>query len=288
MKKLFTVLAIACVAMLFVSCHKDGVYTPNKKISEIYYTNEDGVRALDQVWTWNKDNTLNRIDIYEGATVYSSFVFTYEKKRVVRLDNATNDRFVEYEYEGDHLTKAFAYSGSIILEAYRFTYDKGKISKIVGTLGGYKSAEDHFNALQFVLPDEVFQSVEKTQKKHLAKGDIKSDWVETYDFTWTKNNITGLTVTITSGSGYASKVMHEYQYDNKKNPLYGAFINLWFDTDVYEGNLNSNNITRSISREEGEDDEIIDYQYTYKGQYPISRREIDGNETTLIEYVYVK
>ena len=53
MKKILTILAIACVAFIFAGCQKDGVYNPSKKISKIYYTSTSGNKSLQEIWTWN-------------------------------------------------------------------------------------------------------------------------------------------------------------------------------------------------------------------------------------------
>ena len=145
MKKTFLVLAFACVAMLFSSCHKEGVFNPKKKISKVYtystYT-VDGTttssnRVLSEVWNWN-NNILERIDHYDAdGGVSGVTTFTYDKKRVVRIDESYQSLFsnysyhVEFIYDGKYISEAKMYYGNELESTLKFTHQNGKISQIV-------------------------------------------------------------------------------------------------------------------------------------------------------------
>ena len=98
MKKTFLFLVFACVAMLFSSCHKEGVFNPKKKISKIYtsssYTFNGNTTTFDKTlseeWTWNKNNTLAKIDAH-GSLSETTETYTYDKKRVTRIDGVSTN-----------------------------------------------------------------------------------------------------------------------------------------------------------------------------------------------------
>ena len=121
MKKILTIFAIACVALVFAGCQKDGVYNPSKKISKIYYTSTSGVKSLKQIWTWN-GKLLDKIDYYDGGSIYKTYNFTYDGKRLTRMSNYANNRYIEYKYDGSHLSEANVFSSGSLEYIYKFTY----------------------------------------------------------------------------------------------------------------------------------------------------------------------
>ncbi len=278
---------LACIAMLFAACHKDGVYNPSKKISKIFYVSSSGAKQLDQVWTWNKNNTLEKIDFYDDG-LYKTYNFSYEKKRLVRMNDYGNNRSVEYKYDNKGLKEANLYSGGTLIETYTFTHKNGKISQITETwYDYYKGVPDNYdlNALQFIIPDEMATAVFEASKK--IKKDSKSTSSVTYDLTWTKNNVTKMVYNAYE-DGYTWS--YEAQYDKKKNPFYGAYLNFYFEDNIE--NQSKNNITQieHTTTYNGETErEIINYEYTYDGQWPTSQRYIEGGYSGgLMEYEYTK
>ena len=82
-------------------------------------------------------------------------------------------------------------------------------------------------------------------------------------------------------------------YDKKNNPYYHAYINFYFEDNASDGYLSKNNITRVELRNVEEDGDVwtgvSNYEYTYEGKYPVSRRYTDSyGNTELIEYEYIK
>lgn len=281
---------IACIAMLFAACHKDGVYNPSKKISKIYYTSTSGYKSLDQVWTWNKNNTLEKIDYYSGGTLSYTYNFTYEKKRLVRMNNYADNRYVEYKYDNKGLKEANCYRSGNLVDTYTFTHKNGKISHITETYySSYKDAPDNrdINPLQFIMPEEMSAAAFEISKKH--KKDSKGSYTCTYDLTWTKSNITKM-VYLDNVDGYTYS--YEAQYDKKKNPFYGAYLNFYFEDNVED--QSKNNITRYeyTDTEDGQTyRSVTNIEYNYDGNWPISKRYIyleDGETGGLTEYEYTK
>ena len=132
MKKTLTILAIACVAFVFTGCQKDGVYNPSKKISKIYYTSTSGNKSLDQIWTWN-EKLLDKIDFYYDGTVSHSYNFTYDGNRLTRMNDYKLNEYVEYKYDGNHLSETNVFSGGNLRYIYKFSYKSGKLESMTLT-----------------------------------------------------------------------------------------------------------------------------------------------------------
>lgn len=277
---------IACIAMLFSACHKDGVFNPSKKISKIYSINSTGQKYLKEVWSWNKDNTLDKIDFYDG-NIYKTYNFTYDKKRLTRINDYSNKRATEYKYDNQGLKEASYYSNGVLVETYTFTHKNGKITQITETYyNNYKGGDERFdmNPLQFVMPEEMSSAAFETSKK--IKKDCKSISTYNYDLTWEKNNVTKMTYSnYLSGDTYT----YEAQYDNKKNPYYGAYLSFYFESDII--NQSKNNVTHIEYTviDDGETyREIENFEYKYDGQWPTTKRYFDGEYTYSLEYEYTK
>ena len=81
-------LFLVLVFMLsFTSCQKDGVYTPKKKISEIYYKYSSGNKTLEERWHWN-GNLLEKVQYFWGGENGTVF-YKYEKKRLIEITDGT-------------------------------------------------------------------------------------------------------------------------------------------------------------------------------------------------------
>ncbi|MCQ2270672.1 MAG: hypothetical protein MJZ52_05540 [Bacteroidales bacterium] len=292
MKKTLTILAIACVAFVFTGCQKDGVYNPSKKISKIYYTSTSGNKSLDQIWTWN-GKLLDRIDFYYDGTVEETYRFNYDKNRLTRMDRYAygNVHSIEYKYDGSHLSEANVFYSGSLNYTYKFSYKSGKLESMTctSTSKGVKE-ETKIHPLYFVFGPEISQCIEKSEKALAKKYNGKSIDVETYKFTW-KNGEVSQCVISYQGDGY-SEITYKYTYDKKKNPFSGALINLYPEGNMVDGSLSKHNITKiDLTSMEGES-EVIKFDYSYKDNYPISKRETsiyNGEVDTggLYEYEYM-
>lgn len=300
MKKTISLLFFACFAMLLVSCHKDGVYNPKKKISRIfetetthYYYNDwedsdyNSGRQLREVWTWGK-KTLDRIDYYYDNKLSYTQYFSYDKNRLVRM--SSDDMYYTYKYDGKFLQQVDVYSDNVLVESFKITHQKGKWSKIEFTLYDdvyMKSGKgDRIMPLRFVLSDEICKSIKESEKKHYAKHGGKGTWSTTYTLTWEKKNVSRMVENDSDGDTYT----YTYKYDKKKNPYYGGFIEMEEFVDML---LSENNV---IQEDEQSEDGYYSYSYdyTYDGNWPSSRRSSYSrtyewgsySSSTLVEYEY--
>ncbi len=294
------------MVMLLVSCHKEGVYNPTKKISRIFSTlsnhyhseygddNYNSGKQLSEVWTWNK-KTLDRIDYYSNNTIFSTVYYTYDKNRLVKMRDG-DDLYCEYKYDGNYLKEVNVYMDNEMVQSYKITHDKSKWSKIEWNVySDYYMKSDKgevLNPLRFVLSDEICQNMKELEKKCYARKGGKGSWMVTYDLTWEKSNVSKMVVTESDGSIYT----YTYQYDNKNNPFCGCYgIGAWGDGLEVCDMMSKNNMIKS--EEQGPDGYYRnEWDFSYEGKYPISRRHTyshsgDGysySSTQLLEYEYTK
>lgn len=289
MKRIFTILIVACVAMLFTSCQKEGVYNPSKKISKVTYTDQYGNKTI-QVWTWNKNNTLDKIDFYEDGSLDYTFHFTYDKKRLVRMDDYDYEQHVEYKYDKNGLKEAYSYDGNTVIDAYTFTHQNGKITQIIDNYNSSKNISGKMvvNPLQFIFPDELYTVTENAKKK-ACYDNSKASCTYTFELTWDKDNISQIVET-RSTSSYT--YTYNFEYDKYNNPFYGSLNNFYVETNFTNGHFSKNNITKleeNILNENGTGiTNLYNYQYTYDGKWPVSKKRVRDNYFTLSEFEYTK
>lgn len=285
MKKNILFILAVCFAILFSACHKEGRYNPKKKISKIYTTFYDdenrldyGVRQLSEVWTWNKNNTLDKIEwfvfyYHGGNDAFRTTSFTYDKKRriktITQVETECSPAYSEYFYKGKYLSEIkISAPGDGYNALYKITHKNGKISEVAVTEEydeSYKG-QGHPNVfpLQFVLSEEVSKDIEKSIEKQCLENKSKNiyTYTFTYTLTWENDNVTKVESSI-----YDNGEIFKYQYDNHLNP-YCDFLDLdLWGYGCAEG-LSKNNIIRSENI--GHDDAVTTYDYTYDGDYPIS------------------
>lgn len=308
MKK-FTILAFACVALLFSACQKEGVFNPKQKISKIYTSTTFSIdgsttttdRSLAEAWTWNKNNTLAKIDKYQDNAIVGTDTYTYDnKKRVVRIDGNDNHfghtsiYHIVFTYNGKELSEASFYFGDDLSATLKYTHQNGKISKIEATITE-DDMENYMKALRSLLPQQFYVSLENSYKKNPAKYNAKgNDHTTTWVATWDKDNISKIVITEKYGSFGQETITSEYKYDNYNNPYYGFTPGESGET-TGAGCYSKNNITRTTTLYQSIDangsekgTEMINYTYTYKGKYPVTCSQTGGfqGETLITEYEY--
>ena len=305
MRRIISLFVITCTVIFFVSCEKEGVYHPSKKINKIITTYPDvydsygGISKEVDLWTWGKKN-LEKIDYYSNGSFDGSSYFTYDNhNRLARITYDGGSR-AEYVYDGEHLKEARCYMNGELSFAYTFSYTNGKITKIdVMEFYDYdlddddwkgiklSSAGSHINVLQSLMNREMAQILNKTTHKHLDKHTGK------VELTWDKDNITKI---VTKFDDYLGEIVAEAEYDKNNNPFYGSFWECGITNDDVEDVLHSkNNCTKiKITEREGDDYEEADvftYSYSYEGKYPKSKQTIcsmGGYYNMVEEYEYTK
>lgn len=246
---------------------KEGVYTPKMKIQRVYNASTYTEKYLSQSWNWD-GKLLKSIDHYwSGGSLSWTENFTYESKRLVRVDDYINSEYVTYSYDGKLLKSADYYYKGSLETSTAYTYVDGKLSKMVISDFSSKKSKKDSHLQNTVLPfqSEVAEIVSKFMAEAAAGRTEKDIDIYTLQFNWEGDNVSKLTITL---EGYLATAA--LQYDSKNNPLKG-FHNLYSDTDELEGMLNwsKNNVTKMIVTESDGENEVIDYTYQYNdNDYP--------------------
>ena len=217
-KSMSLVLGLLLIASL-TSCQKEkaGVYSPKKKIQRIYYASNGDEKEPFQHWEWNGDQ-LNSITHYEDFYFKNDIWienFTYENKRVVRVDNFTNSEYITYEYDGDYLKTATVYYRNAIACTWAITYDGKHINKMVGTFYDTKKdgARLQLNPLSHLLPPNICASVAKCEQQMAQQRHEDETITMTLLLTWTDDNISKIVFT-----GDGEYMDFQLKYDDKNCP----------------------------------------------------------------------
>ena len=292
--KSLTIVLGLLMAVSFTSCQKDktGVYTPKKKIQQIYYSSNYTGKTPFEHWEWN-GNLLNSITHYTDLDFKkSTWVenFTYDDNRVTRVDNYTNSEYITYEYDGNHLKSATVFYRNAIACSWAINYDGDKISKMTGTF--YDTYKKHgaslqLNPLSHLLPQNVCANVLKYEQQLAQQRHEEETYTFTLLLTWTDNNISKIVFT-----GDGEYMDMQLQYDDKNCPLYGfmgCLEDYLVNFSMGHTGFTKHNVT-SIILTEGNYVDSICYAYQYDSDnYPILQTMYyvdDPDDKEVIYYEY--
>ncbi len=305
MKKVILLVLMAVSGLVFVSCKKEGIYSPKNKIDKIYYSanttneiyengrwiveaNAETPKHLSEVWNWD-GKLLKSIAYYSstGALNYTER-YEYDGKRLVSITLEDGDRYV-INYEKDKISSIILFANSQKAASFVFTHDKEKVSKITFTDHGVwlkgKNKCLPISTFRFFIPSADMQSFDKMIKNVYDKMGTR-DIIDTYDmlFEWDGNNVSKMTY-VAGADTYKT----EYTYDNKLNPYYGLFN---FNELAYDQVLSKNNVVRSIGSDPDNNYDERNYIYTYDGKRPTmeASSSVDvydnGHRRNTYSYVY--
>ena len=275
--KTFKTLTLAMgllLALSFSSCQKEkaGVYSPQKKIQQIYFSWSDTEKEPFQHWEWD-GNQLNSITHYsdfdlKGDTWIEKF--TYENNRVSRVDNYTNSEYITYAYDGNHLKSTTVFYHNTIACTWEVSYEGDKISKMAGTFyDTFKKdgAKLHLNPLSHLLPPAVCKKVAQCEQQMANQRHEEETYTLTILLTWTDNNINKIVCT-----GDGEYMDFQLQYDDKNCPWYGFMGGLEdYIIDFTSGHtgFTKHNVTTMILTE-GNYSDTICFAYQYNSdKYPV-------------------
>ena len=288
-KSMSLVLGLLLIASL-TSCQKEkaGVYSPKKKIQRIYYASNGDEKEPFQHWEWNGDQ-LNSITHYEDFYFKSDVWienFTYENKRVIRVDNFTNSEYITYEYDGDYLKTATVYYRNAIACTWAITYDGKHINKMVGTFYDTKKdgARLQLNPLSHLLPPNICASVAKCEQQMAQQRHEDETITMTLLLTWTDDNISK--IVFTSDGEYMD---FQLQYDDKNCPWYGFMGGLEdYLINYVAGHtgFTKHNVTTMIVTE-GDYIDTLCFAYQYdKDKYPVLQTMYESDDIDYKEVLY--
>lgn len=282
----------ASLMLLVSSCsEKEGVYNPKKKIVSVYesslyhdyeYPDEDEVfgKSLSEQWVWSGD-ILQQIKYYWDGTQMSTEKYAYDKdNRVVSVEasgwDGDPESRMDYEYDGNLLSKCKLYYGGELEREFTFTYNGKTLSamkcKVYAT--DDKSGRKH---LMTPLRSLGFdKSITKPVEQRLKKFCSEAKGTEEFDiaFEWTGKNVTALRL---RGNGTYCNLL--YEYDQNVNPKKGLLGN-YYEQESY---CSANNVTKYTETEHGET-EVVEYSYEYDGKYPSTKQCTERDEYGYQQY----
>ena len=290
MKRNLLIVAIALLAVAFVSCQKDGVYKPKKRIAKVYNewtrttvsTDADGSRTetvtqnpyVAQEWTWG-DKTLESIMSKDkDGNVVNNVKFAYDDKNRIVSVAETGDDKIEYAYNDDKKLQSIkAYEGTDLVLSMEYAYED-KLPKTITTTW-YFEYKKMSPLAKMVIPTFVSEAMQRTE--------IQSKAVVTYVMTstieWDGKNISQVVTNVENES--PSTIT--YEYDGKANPYYGMYGMMEYDFDI--ACYSKNNVVKSTNSytEEGKTvTEVEEYVYEYDGKYPTKVTVTDVRESTVL------
>lgn len=283
--RVFTIVLGALVMASMVSCTKDGVYNPKKKIQRTYYSSTNTDKYMATSWEWD-GNLLQAINHYgSGGGLSWTENYTYDGKRVIRVDSYTNSEYATYEYDGKNLKSINFYYRSQLEATAVYAYADGKLSTISMTIYDAKKSkgERHLLASLLPFPTEVTEAVNKCVKS-MTNNAAKDIETYTMQLTWTGKNVTKIVITEQGNMRTIS-----LQYDDKTNPTKG-FYDLATIENFGDYYFSENNVTRMINTwSDGYNDVLnLTYQYDNDGWPTMRIRQYEGESLQSIDYYEYK
>lgn len=256
------------LALVFTSCHKDGEFSPKKKISRV----ASGTDVSE--YTWSKD-LLTSQQIYEEGRLTENIFFKYDnKKRVSEVSNGSGT-VIKFEYDGSEFKEILLFRNGTLAIGITMTY-KGKHIAEMKYYGYNLKSEERLMraALQFVVSDFM---AERMVKQLMEASAEKATPLITIKFTWDGDNAIEERTLYNDGSWEC----YNYTFDKKNNPFYGYCTGLNY-------NLSKNNPTSvRISDSDGFAVNAT-MEYVYDGKWPTRRimKLSTGSSATETTYEY--
>lgn len=274
-----------CVLASVSSCKKEGVYTPSEKISKVYISSTGTDKYLNQSWEWN-GKLLNSVSHYHSnGSLNWTENFTYDGKRLSRVDNYADSEHTVYVYDGKFLKCANYYVMDELDATVNYTYANGKLLKMEVMYFDLKAkANNHLRSSFIFLPEEIAETVDKCVAKLRSDNQVKEVETMTYQFFWDGDNVIKIMVT-----EYGEVCVVTLQYDKKNNPTKG-FHSLYSEIDDNPASyFSKNNVTKMIfsySDYEGEN-YVNNFTYQYNSNdYPTMRIKGEGEYQQITYYEY--
>ncbi len=258
-KRLLTFLLVTFLFSL-VSCHKDGVYNPKRKITKLYHQPVNGEKYCYQEWNWNGKLLESIVHLLPSGASNAITKYYYENDRIKEIRDY--GRSILFSYDKSHIEKVEVFYGGKLETEIRFFHTKNKITKIEFTEFDSKSNAAH---LQGLFSLHTFDNIQNFYENR----DIKDNKAVTFwsiEYIYEGNNvfqekyIEGNLISI-----------YTFKYDKKINPFY----HLLYGSDSFTYiDVSKNNIV-SITYSDNAGSESYDriFTYTYdKQDYPISSK----------------
>lgn len=283
MKKITLIVATLALSLFFVSCNKEGQYTPKNKIDRVCYSStgkyeeyQNGYwtttgsystdKYVGEIWNWD-GKLLKSISYYttDGNLSYTEN-YEYDGKRLVSVSWGTAGR-LSLNYDGAKISSIEAYDGTVKSAEWTITHTGSKISNIKitefenkrGTINSFP-----INMCRFFIPAPSVETfVEMLGRAQQHNMNTKEIYSYDLELEWDGDNVK----TIKFIDGVYTETQ-EYTYDDKINPYCGLFDLSEFGTNEV---LSKNNVTRMTYLDSDNDYGEANYVYTYDKKLPTMR-----------------
>jgi len=264
------IVAIALLAVAFVSCKKDGVYNPKHKIAKVYKewtrtsVTTDGTASTTKIdslkpyvaeeWTWNKKSLSSIMHKDKEGKVLETINYTYDDKNRISGSSCGSEK-AEYVYNDDKKLQSIKITdGSDYSLTIEITYED-KLPASVKTVRAY--TYKNLSAFEkSIAPSYICDAIEAEQMHQ--KTTISSTYNTTIE--WDGKNIKKVVTTGENGYNYTTT----YEYDDKTNPFKGMYAGLEGDFDVAYSKNNVVKVTNSSTNGTS----TTEYSYEYDGKMP--------------------
>jgi len=296
-KRSLWLVALAAVVACGACSEKEGKYSPKKEIEKVYRSTgseEEHFNAATGVWervssvttpkvlaeTWDwEDGLLTKIVYNAEATAggqEETLYFTYEKKRVSRIDGG--NEFMTFVYKGKNLRRAELYDKEVNPGApfttYTFSYDGDKVSKIE-VMSREMDSKGAAGVLQSRWAEWMQAATGWSPATAAVLSEAKGMTRETLSLTWSGDNVGSV-----QAENDFSTVRTVYTYDNKVNP----FRHFLYTLNGYAGGetvfANANNVLKSVSKSvypgsesKMEEETEVNYSYVYQNDWPVEKHQ---------------
>ena len=231
------------------------------------------------------DNGGNNTPVNQGKRL-SKVTWVYDEGEYSNYETFTE--VTRFTWSGDKISSIDCYEDGDLNYYINFTYNDGKLTEVVFQEGSYRyvykcaytgdkitHADVYLNDEYYACSDLTYDGAGHITRVNNDHGDL------IFNLTWSGNNVVTCEV-VDEGS-------YTYQYDNKIDPFMGD-LGLW-GMVVMEGDfyyLSANNLVRKQWNSlYSTNVHVVNYDYTYDGDYPLtcSYSSSDGSGTYYYEYV---
>ncbi len=267
-----SLLAMSLVLICCMSCQKEGIYKPKKKLKQLsmermvyYYGVQIGnSESYTEHWTW--ENKLLKSITKDSSGVVKTMTFTYKGKTIHTIES--DDNTITYSYKNGYIDKIELSGNSAYMKIIVETRDKGDMVTLRYEISGSalnnkndfeRSFSNLFDMHRFFMPEHLVTTMQKSvmaQKASIleSKNDIS---IVVVTLQYNSDNIGKQTIQYKSTG---VEEIYTYTYDSHKNPFYQSFMEL---LEVGGSGLfcSENNILSS--HEASNSDLITIYRYEY-------------------------
>jgi len=236
MKKILVFVSLVLPVLVFMSCKKEGVFNPDKKITQVYtegtVTQRDASGAAttttikkykSQEWSWDGKLLTEMTSFDSNGTATGKQLLSYDGKRLVKVSDESEKYYTEYKYKSGKLTSIIMFSDGEEVFNADVIHEDGKITKLKFSIDMSDMDLENYNfakkSLSFVIPDEITTFI---LSPRLAKSKAAQSIDIVANLTYIDGNVTKITV---SYSGFTAITVN-CTYDKKHNPLYGCYANI--------------------------------------------------------------